>query len=839
MKRLCIAIVVGLFGMGWGMGAFADEFAAVFPKNVERPWAGPEFWTNPMEDWRIVGGRLEVLRPGADRNVHLLTRQLGPQEGTLEMSVRLGRIERSKTNTPASAGFRIGIQSELGDYRSALFRGRGIDAGIGPRGALFIASPEDAEPNTAIEQAEAVELRLTAVPDGQQYEVTLRAVDPADGSQLGQVRRRIDAERLVGNLALVNNYGLRKSGPKAQPEPGALHWFSDWKISGSKVTAADDQAFGPILFSQYTLSRGVLKMTAQMPPLGKTDSQSVDLQIAAGDGWKTIGTEKIDALARTATFRIESWDDTRDTPYRLVYSLKDAAGTAHDHYRSGTIRRDPVDGPVSVAAFTGNTDPAFPNALLAANVAKHDPDVLFFSGDQIYEGVGGYGIHRMPVDVAVLNYLRKFYMWGWAFRDLTADRPTLCLPDDHDVYQGNIWGNGGKPVTMATHASGGYAQHADFVNAVHRTLTSHHPDPFDPTPIEQGISVYYGDMLYGRVSFAILADRMFKSGPQGTVATWKGRPDHVRDPNFDPATIDKPGLTLLGERQLKFLDAWAADWTGADMKLVVSQTIFCNLANYHGGGQMFLVADLDSNGWPQTGRNKALAAMRRGFAFHLAGDQHLASIVHQGIDEYGDAGYSFCVPSIAAGYPRSWRPDTEGRPVKNRLDPNLPNTGDYLDGLGNRMTVHAIANPATKNRRGVLNTLHDKASGYGMVRFDKDRRELTIECWRLQFDANDPKPADQFPGWPKTIAMEDNYARKAHAWLPTIRVTGMADPVVQVIDEADGSIVYTLRINGTSFRPKVFSDGVYTLRIGEPDAGKVKTIEGVRPVAEGTLEVTF
>ncbi|MEE8453074.1 MAG: hypothetical protein V3R99_14205, partial [Thermoguttaceae bacterium] len=65
---------------------------------------------------------------------------------------------------------------------------------------------------------------------------------------------------------------------------------------------------------------------------------------------------------------------------------------------------------MSVAGFTGNTDPAFPNALLAGNVAKHDPDVLFFSGDQLYEGVGGYGIHRTPVDVAVLNYLRKFWL---------------------------------------------------------------------------------------------------------------------------------------------------------------------------------------------------------------------------------------------------------------------------------------------------------------------------------------------------------------------------------------------------------------------------------------------
>ena len=143
-----------------------------------------------------------------------------------------------------------------------------------------------------------------------------------------------------------------------------------------------------------------------------------------------------------------------------------------------------------------------------------EPGRPLFSGDQIYEGVGGYGIHRSPVDLAVLNYLRKIYLWGWAFRDLMRDRPTLALPDDHGVYQGNIWGAAGRDCGgIKGHSEGGYAMHEDFVNAVQRTQTAHHPAPFDPTPVERGIGVYYGDMIYGRVGFAILEDRKFKSGP--------------------------------------------------------------------------------------------------------------------------------------------------------------------------------------------------------------------------------------------------------------------------------------------------------------------------------------
>ena len=62
----------------------------------------------------------------------------------------------------------------------------------------------------------------------------------------------------------------------------------------------------------------------------------------------------------------------------------------------------------------------------------------------------------------ILDYLRKWYMLGWAFGDLMRDRVTLCLPDDHDVYQGNIWGNGGNRTTIRDHARGGYAMPAEI-----------------------------------------------------------------------------------------------------------------------------------------------------------------------------------------------------------------------------------------------------------------------------------------------------------------------------------------------------------------------------------------
>ncbi|MHC5055193.1 MAG: discoidin domain-containing protein [Planctomycetota bacterium] len=671
-------------------------------------------------------------------------------------------------------------------------------------------------------------LSLNGVTDGDGLMLDLELREAGTGKRLAFLeKQRIQTDRAAGALGLFH---------QGTGGASARFAFSDWTVAGEGVRSEPERAWGPILWAMHTLSnsRGpeghVLKLTAQMAPLGGKDNRSVELQVRRGEAWETAGREEIDPRACTARFRVARWSADRDVPYRVMYLLKGQNAPPVECVYTGTVRRDPVDRPLIIAGFTGNTDYVFPNLEIARNVAVHDPDVLFFSGDQIYENVGGYGIIRNPPDRSILNYLRKWYLLGWAFGDLMRDRVTISLPDDHDVYQGNIWGAGGiDPGGMKGLAAGGYAQPVEMVDVVHRTQTSHHPDPYDPAPIARAISAYYGDMLYGRVSFAVLADRMFKSGPQNKVNSWRGRPDHVKSRDVDVAALDKPGLQLLGERQEKFLEAWAADWRGADMKIALSQTIFCNLANYHGGGREFIIADLDSNGWPQSGRNRALELLRKGCAFHYAGDQHLASIVHHGIDSHRDAGWSFCVPSIAAGYPRSWLPDKEGRPVKNRPAPGLPNTGDYLDGLGNRVSVFAIGNPADRNRRdSPAHVAHDKASGYGIVRMDQAEQTITMECWRLLIDANDPQPGDQFPGWPRTIHQFENDGRVAAGYLPELTFAPRERPVVQVIDEADGRILYTVRVNRPSFRPKVFRPGSYTVRIGDPDRGEMRTIERIR-----------
>ena len=465
------------------------EFRSRWDVCPDRVWLGPDYWANPLQDWQIANGRIECTNAAPDRNVHVLTRQLGERKGALDMSVRVGRAEGGVLVTTGSVGFRIGAQGPLREYRNSLIFGRGLEAGISADGSMFVGDVRSAKPVTPA--ADATELRLRAEPSQDTYTVTLTARDDA-GNDLGTIsKQNVPPGQLVGNLALVCNFGVAPAGgaaaaAKVTPEGSARFWFADWRISGSKVDAHDDRAFGPILFSQYTLSGGVMKLTAQMPPIGAQDSQAVRLQIKKGTNWSTVGESKIHPDARTATFRVPKWNDRDDVPYRLAYTLIFRNGPSEEHFWDGTVRRDPVDKPViTVADVSCNTHQAFPNAEYVASMAKLDPDLFAFTGDQFYESSGGYGVIRTPVDKAMVDYLRKWYMHGWTWRDLTRDRPSVSIPDDHDVYQGNLWGEGGDG-RKTTQEAGGYDMAPEWVNVVYRTQTAHHPDPYDPAPVRRG-----------------------------------------------------------------------------------------------------------------------------------------------------------------------------------------------------------------------------------------------------------------------------------------------------------------------------------------------------------------
>jgi alkaline phosphatase D len=869
---LAAALAVALAGCDDGG---RQPFTAAWRQSPDRRWVGPGFWANRLQDWEVANGRLRSVHPLPLRTVHLLTRRLSTGGGTLRIELTLGPSGSAEADGgQSSAGVLLGAGPSL-DYRAAALvhhsrgPGAGLYAGVDTEGRLFLRDLQEADRTIVSSDsprgpADSVSLRLLARAEGGSYTVTVRAaLWNATADTISITTEGIPPERLVGSLAVVSD--ARGAAPTA-------FWFSDLRVSGTKLERHDDRTAGPILGTQHTLSRGLLTLTAQLMPIGDGDSPSAELQVRRGSRWTTLRSAPIVVPGYTATFVVPDWDAQADVPFRVRYDLRALDGTVVPHVLPGTVRREPTgDSAFVVAAFTGNHNVAegvdqewfdwarrvwFPHADIVGHVRAHDPDFLFFSGDQVYEGGSPT---RADFTEPYEDYLYKWYLWMWAFGELTAEIPAVTIPDDHDVFHGNVWGAGGRATPEGltgadAQDAGGYRLPADWVTMVQRTQTSHLPAPYDPTPVEQAIGVYYTDILYGGVSFAVLEDRKFKSAPKGLLPrarVWNGWP---LERSFDAKRdADVAGAELLGPRQLAFLEDWAADWRdGAWMKVVLSQTLFANVATLPdtaltgsvipslpilGPGEYAegerAVSDMDSNGWPQTGRNRALRAMRKGFALHLAGDQHLGSTVRYGIDAWGDAGYALCVPSVANFWPRRWYPAVPG----GNREPGAPRyTGDYEDGFGNKITVLAVSNPTRSGKEPAR--LHDRAPGYGIARFDRRTRSVTMAAWPRWADpAHDPP----YAGWPVRVDQVDNYARGASGYLPTVRVIGLREPVIQVVDEATGEIVYTLRLAGATFTPMVFASGPHTVRIGEPGTPRWRTFAHLRPGVSGsdTLEVSF
>ena len=551
-----------------------------------------------------------------------------------------------------------------------------------------------------------------------------------------------------------------------------------------------------VAFALYTVDRGVMKMTAQLVPLLPEETRDVRLEIQQTDGtWQEIATSPVIEPGWSAHFRLEGWDATKTVPYRVRHGEKSMF--------EGSIRKDPRDKPVIVVASLScnSNQNRGPRADMVANLKQQDPDLLFFAGDQSYD-------HE--------QHTAAWLLWGKQFREIIKDRPTITIPDDHDIGQGNFWGEGGIVAKAAAGHDGGYFFPASYVKMVERCQTWHLPDAFDPTPIEQGIGVYYTNLRVGGIDFAIIEDRKFKSGPSGKIPQMGPRPDHINDPKYDRKSVDLPGLELLGKRQLTFLRQWSGDWKDARMKCVLSQTAFCGAVHLHGGVNNRLLADLDSNAWPQSGRNAALEELRRCRAVHLCGDQHLSVVVQHGLQTHRDGPYGFTSPAIYNNYyGRWWNPVSQSAGANPIPRSPLPWTGDYEDGLGNPITMLAYANPGSMG--GAEHHDNQRGDGYGLVRFDKNASTITFEAWPYQGRVSEGlKP---YPGWPITIAMTDNDGRKPVKQIPVPQVIrDLPEPVISLVDESSGVPVYTQRFAKVPATLPVYQEGKFSLRYGKDQA---------------------
>lgn len=762
----------------WILGTALVQAQGLAPlkEGITRNWIGPEYWTNPLLNWRLSNGRIENTHGGWVNEVHSLTHQLKEGDGSFSMQVQLGVLDDQTTSASqvAFVGFKFGAVGHRNDFRSnilhdlegafaeELAREAPLRAGFTTDGRLLIGS-EFSNPLLDENHMKDALLGLEVAYEARVAKVRLTV--SVSNEEIGALESSFERESLTGNVALAC-HALNPPRRKRRDATDLNHpkfWFSDWEVSGEKFSSHPEQTYGPILWSQYTLHGNTLKLMAFFVPMEDEADRTAELQVRSGSSWNTVAESAIDPLSRTALFRVEDWDSAIDRDYRVIYRWDSIDGEAPAGW-SGTVRRDPVDKETIVmAGLSCSHSELFPNRFLVENLLLQDPDLVFFSGDQIYETNGGYWIvtasDKKDVPRAALNYLGKFWLSILGFRDLLKDRPSVMVPDDHDLYSPDLWGKGGIPMERER-CFGGYRMHPDWVNMVEHTQMAHRPDPYDPTPVSQGIQVHTTSLDVGGVSFALINDRKFKSAPGDVIEAMdplfvmRGERnlsslDAINEEEFNTRNLDREDLQLLGERQLDFLRRWARN--GAPLRAVLHQSAFCQ--PHH-----LMLADMDSNGWPQSGRNRALEAIRQANAVMVSGDLHFASLVQQGIDHWEDAGWSFTLPAVLTQTHRFWRPQVAG---ENRL-PGMPDyTGRFLDGWGNRITVWAAANPRSflidDPYRGegerTLEYLRTNGLGYGIVRFNKPDQTVTFESWPVYGAFKGPESHQQHPGFPRTVNM--------------------------------------------------------------------------------------
>ena len=526
---------------------------------------------------------------------------------------------------------------------------------------------------------------------------------------------------LIIFLATISCQSKKKSKYILAPftELDTLSTNDWWNRKTSPIISMKVPRDQVIAFGIYTTSNNTLKLSAQLFPLYPEESRIVKLAFYIDNTWKVVQTEQVNEIGWSVLFRIDNWEVNKNIKYKLIHGKK--------AFFEGLIRKDPINkAEIKLAALSCNSNKDRGDRdEYVRNINTLDPDLIFFAGDQSYD-------HK--------EHTAAWIKFGLQFRELFRDRPCITIPDDHDIGQGNLWGEGGKKSMRKDGNDGGYFFHPEYVKMVERAQTAHLPDPYHKEELDQGITAYFTNLKIGDVDFAIIEDRKFKSGPNGKIPKQGPRADHINDPNYDPESINLPELVLLGDLQHEFLTQWGKK-KETKMKAVLSATGFCGGAHLHGRQSNRLHADLDSNGWPQHGRNTALRLIRDAGAVHIAGDQHLPTVIHHGIDEFDDGPWAFVVPAIVNNYySRWWWPENE-KPGEKSND-KLPWTGHYLDGFKNKINVQAYANPDSESN----------GAGFGFIRFNTVANEVTFECWPRNIDLTEDD-VQQFQGWPVKIKL--------------------------------------------------------------------------------------
>lgn len=726
-----------------------------------RSWIGPHWWVNPSYDGSIDSEQL-VLTAAPNRTAALLPYEIHTNQAVSSFSIGVEMAfspNYHKFNSVA-AGFRLGRKdNQIKNWR------RSVVAATEFFDVLYY-------PNTGVITFGSISKKVPEIEKNELLVSKKISFNLLCKTQSG-ITRLVYCDLTLGNIEGTVNYSLHNMNsevskfgggialltngpPRSLAEKYVLAFvkFSNFGLSGEMVRYFKRRTLGPILWTQYLPPQNkIIRLQTQMSYL--PSPQRVSLAFRSINKkktpsgfqyrWRTVSTVIMEGDSKTALFNFRmpfKYDNAEKIQYRVFHKFN---GKIYFWY--GTITAFiPENKNPKVASFSCDKGYLFPNIPLVKAIRKRKPDLLAFLGDQIYEDggvVGEFGVARLlePFETTIQDFLFKYTLFAWTFRTLMAKIPTILLLDDHDYYQPNIWGQGGKRISFTNTTSfftwydGGFIMSDRWLNTVERVYTGHLPrsslyNNITLSPVK--LKTYFTTFKFGSLDFIILEDRKFKSNPNN----------------------ESVQLQLLGEEQENYLKEWSTNWSDKStrMKVAFSQTIFCSAATHRDFSLRRDPFYTDSGAWPLEPRRRVVDYLTKARAFSMHGDQHLGVLLkNYANDEWnGNGQLAFMVPGIANGFPRAWWPGVKMASTSVLRGRDF--TGRFKDDAGNAIEVLSVANPDF-GRRSILQnrywsrTAYVKGSGWGLSVFNVAKRTVNVNLFRI----GGPIEGEMFRGFPKTM----------------------------------------------------------------------------------------
>ena len=744
-------------------------------------WLGYNFWSNSFLDWRIVNDEV-IAHPFFPnrRTSHITSYSLQKSKGKLSVSCKIRLYDKVRNDTSAIYGFLIGagdsaLSSQTNNFVfNTLSPGHCHLIGIKSDGKIQLINYnlDTVLFETFIDSRDLKKLYNSGINIEIKYRTDSETIIKLTGTKTREIILPKNYNIPTGNIALFYS---------SKTPFTANASFDNFSIIGQKeiFKPENNSKIGPVITTFYTNTKDSLFFTAQLMPHVPENMKEVYLELVNGlTRTKHIG--KFDSLCYQIRFRIALPKKFNQLNYNLKFSpVSGEYELDETNTHSGVIKAEPSNKEPKLMALNCNGFTFFhsggidyknifyPYQQIKSGYENEKPDIIAFLGDQIYESRPEMAIYKKPY--CNIDYLYKWSIWCYSFRDIVKNQPTIIMTDDHDVFQGNLWGNGGvnaktKPISKIPsyygkdnydtwqQDHGGYFMGKKFVNMVTRCQTSHLPYPKEKK-LENGIINYYTDYKYGNLNFAILEDKKFKSPPsQNKFKVYNG---FTIEKNITSKDYHNDDFKLLGKNQLNFLRNWSGQSKNKEeFKIILTQSAYASLTTVQvdytplkdrpakkDSTPQKVSPDMDTNGWPKIGRDRALEALQDSSILFISGDQHMGAVID--VFDSSNTNYTFySVPAIANTWPRMWWPNNDGS------NNNYP-LGKYTDAFGNKINVRAVANP--NPNAPSPNSINRKSPGFGIVEFKKKGHKAFIHAYPLYF--NTSSTLQEFKGWPIEIKL--------------------------------------------------------------------------------------